>query len=259
MFAPDDEATTTFPVAELSANYDKLGFLAGHKQRSFGSREQEQASVKAARVMASLYEELEASGYPDHDASIFLVRILFCLYADDADVWDERDLFQQFIETQTREDSSDLDAQLAWLFQLFNQDKRQSNLPAAVAQFPYVNGGVFGETIQTPVLSAKMRTKLLDACGFNWAAISPAIFGSLFQAVKNKAARRELGEHYTTETNVLKIINRLFMDELREKFERAKDRPGELKKLRAELASIRVMDPAFMCNSDVSRDIRFAA
>jgi len=249
MFAPDDVATSTFTLDELPANYDKLGFLAGHKQRSFGSREQEQASVKAARVMASLYEELEASGYPDHDASIFLVRILFCLYADDADVWDERDLFQQFIETQTREDGSDLGAQLAWLFQILNQDKRMSNLPAAVAQFPYVNGGVFGETIQTPVLTAKMRTKLLDACGFNWAAISPAIFGSLFQAVKNKTARRELGEHYTTETNILKTINPLFMDELRDKLERAKDRPGELKRLRAELAAIRVMDPACGCGN----------
>lgn len=249
LFANDDEATSTFALNDLPANYDKLGFLAGHKQRSFGSREQEQASVKAARVMASLYEELEASGYPDHDASIFLVRILFCLYADDADVWDERDLFQQFVETQTREDGSDLGAQLAWLFQVLNQDKRQSNLPAAVAQFPYVNGGVFGETIQTPVLTAKMRTKLLDACGFNWAAISPAIFGSLFQAVKNKAARRELGEHYTTETNILKTINPLFMDELREKFVKAKDRPGELKKLRAELATIRVMDPACGCGN----------
>ena len=249
LFAPEDDATTTFSLAELPANYDTLGFLAGHKQRSFGTREQERASVKAARVMASLYEELEASGYPDHDASIFLVRILFCLYADDADVWDERDLFQQFIEAQTREDGSDLGAQLAWLFQVLNQDKRMSNLPAAVAQFPYVNGGVFGETIQTPVLTAKMRTKLLDACGFNWAAISPAIFGSLFQAVKNKAARRELGEHYTTETNILKTINPLFMDELRDKFIKAKDRPGELKKLRAELAAIRVLDPACGCGN----------
>lgn len=249
LFAPGDDATTTFTLAELPANYDTLGFLAGHKQRSFGTREQERASVKAARVMASLYEELEASGYPDHDASIFLVRILFCLYADDADVWDERDLFQQFIETQTREDGSDLGAQLAWLFQVLNQDQRMSTLPATMAQFPYVNGGVFGETIQTPVLTAKMRTKLLDACGFNWAAISPAIFGSLFQAVKNKVARRELGEHYTTETNILKTINPLFMDELRDKFVKAKDRPGELKKLRAELAAIRVLDPACGCGN----------
>ena len=249
--ASDGHDVVEFALTDLPANYDKLAFLAGHKQRSFGSKEQEQASIRAARIMASLYEELEASGYPEHDASILLVRILFCLYADDADVWDERDLFQQFIETETREDGTDLGSHLAWLFQVLNQDhgRRQRNLPAAVARFPYVNGGVFGDTIQTPVLTDTMREKLLAACGFNWSAISPAIFGSLFQAVKDKTARRELGEHYTTEANILKTINPLFMDELREKFERAKDHPGELKKLRTELATIRVLDPACGCGN----------
>src|SRR5699024_8681597 len=152
-------------------------------------------------LMGELYESLEGSGYDEHAASVFLVRVLFSLYADDAGVW-ERDSFFEFIETRTSEDGSDLGGQLSALVQTMNRTpgQRQQNLDPLIARFPYVNGGIFDEPLMIPAFNSAMRGKLLEACAFNWAAISPAIFGSLFQAVKDKEARRQLGEHYTTET-----------------------------------------------------------
>lgn len=213
--APDGADTRTFTLEELPANSDLLAFLAGYQTSPFGNQQQEEASVKAAQIMADLYEALSDSGYDDHDASVFLVRVLFCLYADDAGVWGERDQFYEFLEQRTSEDGSDLGPQLSMLFQAMNREtgKRQRNLDESIARFPYVNGGIFAEPASIPSFDSSMRELLLQACAFNWSAISPAIFGSLFQAVKDAQARRELGEHYTTETNILKTIQPLFLDD----------------------------------------------
>lgn len=248
--SPDGADATTYTLEQLPERCDALAFLAGYQQRTFGSREQEQASVKAAKLMGSLYESLEASGYDDHEASVFLVRTLFALYADDAGVW-ERDLFYEFVETRTAEDGSDLGAQLSVLFQALNREsaKRQRTLDPLVQRFPYVNGDLFGESVSIPSFDSEMRDKLLGACAFNWSKISPAVFGSLFQSVKDKAARRELGEHYTTRTNILKTINPLFMDELRERAVEAHHDVKKLKKLRDDLAKVRVFDPACGCGN----------
>src|SRR5699024_8167489 len=121
----DDPATLEFDLDELPAHVEDLMFLAGYRRTKFGSTEQESASVKAAQLMARLYEHLEETGYDDHQASIFLIRTLFCLYADDSGLW-ERDLFSRYIEERTSEDGSDLGAQLATLYQALNkpEDKR---------------------------------------------------------------------------------------------------------------------------------------
>ena len=240
MLAPKGADTVEFTLDELPKHTESLAFLAGYQTRSFGSGEQEAASIKAARIMADLYEALEGSGYDDHEASIFLVRVLFALYADDSGIW-ERDLFTEFIELRTSTDGSDLGAQLTMLFQVMNQPKerRASTLDELLARFPYVNGRVFAEPLSIPSFDRVMRDKLVSACAFNWASISPAIFGSLFQAVKSPEARRELGEHYTTETNIRKTIDPLFFDELTEKFEAAQHDTKALKKLRGELAELR--------------------
>ena len=246
----DGADATTFTLEQLPERCDALAFLAGYQQRTFGSREQEQASVRAAKLMGSLYESLEASGYDDHEASVFLVRTLFALYADDSGVW-ERDLFYEFVETRTAEDGSDLGAQLSVLFQALNREssKRQTTLDALVQRFPYVNGDLFGESVSIPSFDSEMRQKLLEACAFNWSKISPAVFGSLFQSVKDKTARRELGEHYTTRTNILKTIDPLFMDELRARTVDAHHDVRALKRLRADLAKLRVFDPACGCGN----------
>lgn len=243
--APKGEDVTEWTLEELPRFAGSLAFLAGYQTRSFGSKEQERASVKAAQLMAELYEALEGSGLDDHVAGVFLVRTLFALYADDSGVW-SRDLFLEFIETRTSPDGSDLGAQLVGLYQVMNQprERRSGQLDEILAQFPYVNGGIFSDSIAIPYFGRQARDLLLRACAFDWREISPAIFGSLFQAVKSPEARRSLGEHYTTETNILKTLAPLFLDELHEKFESTWHDTAGLKKLRAELGEIRVLDPA---------------
>lgn len=245
-----ESGRTEFELVKLPDHVDDLKSLAGYGMLQVGSREQEQASIRAARVMADLYEALDGSGYSDHEASIFLIRTLFCLYGDDAGLW-ERDLFAEFLDTRTREDGSDLGAQLALLYQTLNTpvERRQSTLDELIARFPYVNGGIFAEPLSIPSFSSTMREELVRACAFDWSGISPAVFGSLFQAVKSPEARRELGEHYTSETNILKTLGPLFLDDLRERFAEHTHDLTKLKSLRKELGELRVMDPACGCGN----------
>ena len=245
-----DAGRTEFRLAQLPDHVDDLKFLAGYGMVQVGSREQEEASIRAARVMADLYEALDGSGYSDHEASIFLIRTLFCLYGDDAGLW-ERDLFTEFLKTRTREDGSDLGAQLAVLYQTLKtpMECRQSTLDELTARFPYVNGGIFEEQLNIPSFSSAMRDELMRACAFDWSGISPAVFGSLFQAVKSPEARRELGEHYTSETNILKTLGPLFLDELRQKFANHVHDAKKLTDLRKELGELRIMDPACGCGN----------
>ena len=245
-----DSGHTEFELAKLPDHVDDLKFLAGYGMVQVGSREQEEASIRAARVMADLYEALDGSGYSDHEASIFLIRTLFCLYGDDAGLW-ERDLFAEFLDARTREDGSDLGAQLAVLYQTLSTpvECRQSTLDELTARFPYVNGGIFEERLNIPSFSSAMREELVRACAFDWSGISPAVFGSLFQAVKSPEARRELGEHYTSETNILKTLGPLFLDELRQKFADHVHDAKKLTDLRQELGELRIMDPACGCGN----------
>ena len=239
----EDTGRTEFRLAQLPDHVDDLKFLAGYGMVQVGSREQEEASIRAARVMADLYEALDGSGYSDHEASIFLIRTLFCLYGDDAGLW-ERDLFADFLDSRTREDGSDLGAQLALLYQTLNTpvERRQSTLDELIARFPYVNGGIFAEPLSIPSFSLEMREELMRACAFDWSGISPAVFGSLFQAVKSPKARRELGEHYTSGTNILKTLGPLFLDDLRERFAEHTHDLSNLKNLRKELGELRIME-----------------
>lgn len=248
--APAGKDVVEFDLEQLPSMAESLAFLAGYQTRSFGSAAQEDASIKAAKLMGNLYEALEGSGYSEHESSIFLVRTLFALFADDAGIW-QRGLFTEFVETRTASDGSDLGAQLTLLFQVLGQpqNKRLNKLDELVQRFPYVNGGVFSEPLSIPSFDKKMRDQLLTACAFDWSDISPAIFGSLFQAVKNSAARRKLGEHYTTETNIRKLIDPLFLDGLYEEFDRVKSDSFGLRKLRSSLSKMRFLDPACGCGN----------
>ncbi|MDR0945213.1 MAG: class I SAM-dependent DNA methyltransferase [Bifidobacteriaceae bacterium] len=250
IFPGKDGVTVEFSLEDLPEQADRLAFLAGYGERRFGSAEQEAASVKAAKLMGGLFEELDASRYGGHEASVFLVRVLFCLYADDAGVWD-KDLFWEFLETRTSEDGSDLGPQLSLLFQAMDRppERRQVNLDELIAKFPYVDGGLFSEVLPIPAFNEAMRERLLDACAFNWSAISPAVFGSMFQSVKDKKARRQLGEHYTTETNILKVIEPLFLDELRARFDEAGSDVAALRRLRRDMGKMRFLDPACGCGN----------
>ena len=154
------------------------------------------------------------------------MRIVFCLFADDTGVFEPRDILFDFLESRTRQDGSDLGAMLAQLFQVLNtpDDDRTATLDEDLARFPYVNGDLFEEPLRIPAFDASMREKLLDACRFDWSNISPAIFGALFQSVMDPVQRRKQGAHYTTEKNILKVIEPLFLDDLRAEF-RAPEAP----------------------------------
>lgn len=248
--AEDGTDTVQFPLEELPLHAEDLAFLAGFQTRAFGSVEQEKASIRAAQIMGRLYSELEKTGYSEHESSVFLVRLLFALYGDDSGMW-ERDLFYEFLEKRTREDGTDLGAQLVMLFQIMNQPEavRPANMDSLLSRFPYVNGGIFGESTSIPYFDSTMRELLIEACMFNWSEISPAIFGSLFQSVKSAKARRQLGEHYTTEINILKTIEPLFLDELRTEFKTYYYDVKRLEKLRNEIGQLQIMDPACGCGN----------
>ncbi|MDP9196425.1 MAG: N-6 DNA methylase [Pseudomonadota bacterium] len=237
-----------FPLQDLHKNVRLFGFMAGYQTRSFG--EEDPVNVQAADRLGQLHDLLKASGYVDHPLEALLVRILFCLFADDTSIFERRQ-FADFIEQRTAEDGSDLGTRLAHLFQILNTPKaqRQTNLDEQLAAFPYVNGKLFEETLPIPSFDRKMRESLLEAAALDWSRISPAIFGSLFQSIMDVKARRDLGAHYTTETNILKALNPLFLDNLRAEFEKVKKDRRKLNDFRRKLASIRVFDPACGCGN----------
>jgi len=245
-----DNTPFTFSLAELPKEIDRFGFIAGYRQRKFGDKEEEQANIKAARLMGDLYEELARTGYEGHDASVLMTRLLLLMFADDTGMW-EKGLFSEFIETRTQADGSDLGAQLAMLFQVLDKPEtsRPSTMDELLLRFPYVNGHLFSARIDIPSFDKRMRDELVRCTEFDWSKISPAVFGSLFQAVKSKEARRTLGEHYTTEHNILRALAPLFLDDLWLEYESVRDNAQRLERLHDKIANIRVFDPACGCGN----------
>ena len=250
----DEGETAAFALADLPAHVDKFGFILGVQRRTF--RDQDPASVKAAELVGKLRDDLAASGYSRHDLERFLVRIVFCLFADDTGIFEPRDIFFDFIETRTRDDGSDLGPFLAQIFQILDtpEDSRASTLDEDLARFPYVNGDLFRDPLRISPFSAAMRKSLLVASRFDWSNISPAIFGALFQWVMDPQERREQGAHYTTEKNILKVIEPLFMDDLRAEFKRLKSRKdsrrhADMRRFQEKLGELRFFDPACGCGN----------
>ncbi|MBL8643690.1 MAG: class I SAM-dependent DNA methyltransferase, partial [Rhodospirillaceae bacterium] len=203
-----------------------------------------------------LHDALKATGYVGHDLERLLVRLIFCLFADDTGIFDPRDIFLTLIKDRTREDGSDIGPWLSHLFDILNtpEDRRQQNLDEDLKKFPYVNGDLFRERLPTAAFDAPMRALLLEACEFNWSAVSPAIFGALFQSVMTPRERRAQGAHYTTERNILKVIEPLFLDDLRAEFNRLRARRDTLRlraldEFRTKLGSLRFFDPACGCGN----------
>ena len=245
---------TSFALVDLPSHVEAFGFILGVQRRIF--RDQDPVNVEASASMGRLHDALEASGYSGHDLEVFLVRTVFCLFADDTGIFEPRDLFLDLLETRTREDGSDLGPALARLFQVLNTpvDQRQAKLDEALARFSYVNGDLFAARLAIPDFDAAMRSALIDACRFDWAAISPAIFGALFQSVMDAAERRAQGAHYTTEKNILKVIGPLFLDDLRAEFNRLrarkdKRRRRELTAFQKRLGGMKFFDPACGCGN----------
>ena len=201
--------------------------------------------IQAANKMGNLHDMLKENGYDGHQLEIYLVRLLFILFADDTGIFD-KDIFWDFVENHTNEDGSDLGTKLAELFQVLNTptEKRQKHHIEIFKEFPYVNGKLFEENLLIASFNSNMRSILLDSCGLDWGLISPAIFGSLFQSIMDKTARRNLGAHYTSEKNILKLIKPLFLDELWAEFEKVKISAKKLAEFHKRLGELKFFDPA---------------
>ena len=253
LFDLEEGTEAKFALADLSRNVEKLGFIIGVQKRSF--QDQDPVNIDASELMGRVHDALEETGYRGHDLEQFLVRLLFCLFADDTGIFEPRGIFQTLVKDRTAKDGSDLGL---WIFHLFDvlntpETDRYKTLDEDLAAFPCVNGVLFKDRLPVPSFDAEMRDVLIEACEFSWDAISPAIFGSLFQSVMNKEERRSQGAHYTTEKNILKLIGPLFLDGLRKEFERINARKTQRLKLLAEfhekLAGLTFFDPACGCGN----------
>jgi hypothetical protein len=248
----DRDKPLIFGLDQLPDHVQSFGFIVGQERRVF--RDQDPANIQASEIMGALHDALEESGYTGHDLERLLVRLLFCLFADDTGIFQPIGIFDEYI-ANTRPDGADLGAAIGALFQVLDtiEPSRHKTLTSELSQFPYVNGELFKETLKLPSFNREMREKLLAACGFNWEVISPAIFGSLFQSVMNKEERRKKGAHYTSEKNILKVIEPLFMDDLKSEFERIKAlRRGRLQALEnfhKKIGKLTFFDPACGCGN----------
>jgi hypothetical protein len=248
----DNGRELSFTLPELHKHVTAFDFMLGRKV-SFET--QASVTIKAAELMGKLHDALEASGYVGHDLEQLLVRLLFCLFADDTGIFQPKDIFLQLVENDTRPDGSDVGRVLNDLFDVLDtpEDKRQSTLQAELNAFPYVNGRLFAGRLRTPHFTAAMREHLLDAAKHDWSGVSPAIFGSLFQSVMDAKERRAKGAHYTTEANILKVIGPLFLDDLKAELEAIKarrtGRDKELAKFQDKLTRLTFFDPACGCGN----------
>lgn len=254
LFDLEERAEVKFTLADFPKHVEAFNFILGKKKVVF--KDQDPVNIKASELVAALHDALEKTNYKGHHLERFLVRIVFCLFADDTGIFEPRDILLDYLQNRTNEDGSDLGPLLNQLFDVLNTDKpdRQSSLDEDLAQFPFVNGDLFEEALRPPAFDGKMRRQLIEACEFKWDAISPAIFGALFQSVMEPAERRKRGAHYTTELNILKLIGPLFLDGLRAEFSAIKDRKGadrrnKLNAFHDKLAGLTFFDPACGCGN----------
>lgn len=248
LYDTEEQTTLEFTIDELIQNVQSFGYLLGYQKKTY--KEQDPANIKAAELMGKLHDRLEEIGYEGHPLEVYLVRILFCLFAEDTTIF-EKQQFQDYIENRTAEDGSDLASKVQELFQVLNtaKDKRFKNLDEQLNDFPYVNGKLFEEILPMASFDSKMRQALLDCCYIDWSKISPAIFGSMFQSVMNPKERRNLGAHYTSESNILKLIKPLFLDELWSEFESLKGNKNKLPEFHKKISQLKFLDPACGCGN----------
>jgi hypothetical protein len=243
--------TVEFPIGDLHEHYTFFLPLAGMEKSTVHA--EAEADVKAAENMAKLYDLIRADNPPKtreerHALNVFLTRLLFCYFAEDTAIFPNK-AFTGAVESYTQPDGSDLDAFLKQLFITLNTEaKARGKTPRHLADFPYVNGGLFSDThsrqSDVPSFSTKSRQKLIELGTKSWREINPDIFGSMFQGVVDDEKRAELGMHYTSVPNIIKVIRPLFLDELYAEFEKAKGSEAKLNKLLSRIYRLRIFDPA---------------
>lgn len=257
-------------LSDLPQEVDKIKFLAGYEQLAI--QQEQQANEAAAEKIAGLHDAIKATGYTSRDLEIYLVRLLFCLFADDTGLFGENGVFLNYLANHTKQDGSDLHGELIALFDTLNKPddkyladhpdyigpKRLKNLAEHRRRFPYINGTLFEGSLEQLDFDEDARTTLIECAKLNWSQISPAIFGSLFQAIMHfddeagKAKtkkRREFGAHYTSEANILKVINPLFLDSLNAEFNQIRNDKNKLHDFHKRLAALNFLDPACGCGN----------
>lgn len=239
------------PTAKLHENIRHFGFLSGYNSKPLDP--EDPINTRAVEVLGELHDALERGGYRGHQLERFLVRVLFCLFADDTGIF-EADAFKILVEN-TRSDGSDLGPALARLFKILDtpQKERHQNLADELKALPFVNGELFREDLGFAEFNRPMRAALLKACNFDWARISPAVFGSLFQSVmagdEGKKKRRQIGAHYTSERDIMKLVRSLFLDDLQAELDKCGADNKKLAAFHSKLASLRFLDPACGCGN----------
>lgn len=241
---------TKFTLKQLPQRIGLFMWMAGYSRKPAVKTDAGAANKKAVKRMAELYDALAHDNMSDHQTSVILARMLFLLFAEDTGLM-ERGLFAQVIRDRSAEDGSDLGGLMGQIFQVLDthESKRSARTDELLLQLPYVNGSVFSEQVPLVNFDRRMRDAVLAATDFDWGTISPAIFGSMFQAVKSKELRRELGEHYTSEENILKTLGPLFLDELKKELQEAEFSRIKLIRLWDKIAGMRFLDPACGCGN----------
>ena len=245
---------TEFTLADFPDHVRDFAFIPGYSTPT-PSKAPDQLNLKAVTIMATLHDTLKAGGYTGHDLERFLVRVLFCMFAENTHIF-EPESFKLYLQNHTHPDGNDLGSKLAELFAMLDCEpsRRQRNLDPDLNAFPYINGALFSERLEFAAFDGPMRKALLEAAGFDWSRISPAIFGALFQEVMNDKERRKIGAHYTSERDILKVIRPLFLDGLRAEFDaiqkdRSGRRSGRFEDFRVRLTKLKFLDPACGCGN----------
>ncbi|MDR1836429.1 MAG: N-6 DNA methylase, partial [Treponema sp.] len=251
----EDGKQYRFQLTQLLEHIDLFGDLAGYKDID-PFKHWDPVNIEAAVKMGELHNRLKEIGYSGHQLELYLVRLMFCLFADDTGIFEPPNLFNKYIIERTNVDGSDLALHIQKIFEVLNKpkDKRLKTIDEQLNQFPYVNGHLFEETIETADFDRPMRDTLIECCILDWSKISPAIFGAMFQSVMNDEERHDIGAHYTSEENILKLIRPLFLDGLWEEFNNIKKlspalRRERLIKFHDKLASLTFLDPACGCGN----------
>lgn len=250
-FQAEDRTSGDVIACEYADFADHFGFflpLAGIE--TVAEIKENAFDIKATGRLNRLYLELlkDNPQWKDtealrHEMNRFLVKLVFCFYAEDTDIFPVHNLFSQIVEQMSDRDSSNTHEVISTIFQAMNVEDN-SALPVWVSGFPYVNGGLFAGDNPVPCFSRIARTYLFQIGKLDWKQINPDIFGSMIQAVANDDERANLGMHYTSVPNILKVLNPLFLDDLKEKLEEAGDNARKLLNLKKRIARIRVFDPA---------------
>jgi len=244
----EEDTSYEFTLKDLPKNIHRFGFILGYQKKVY--KDEDPVNIKAAEMMGKLHDALLSTGYDGHKLEVFLVRLIFCLFADDTGIF-SKDHFNFYLENKTIKDGSDIGMHIDSIFQTLNteENSRQKNLDEDLAVFPYVNGKLFEEQFLVPAFDSEMRRILLACAGFNWSKVSPAIFGSMFQSVMDEGKRHNLGAHYTSEKNILKVVKGLFLDELDDEFKECKNNLRKLESFHYKIAQLKFLDPACGCGN----------